>query len=666
MMKRKHLSTIANDVLQKCSQILDISVDGLVEDFEAGWKAEGHGYSRKLVEFCSSKALSNICCNIEDKIADGSFSRITFDMMLAWERPSLEDEESYSESVAKQKEENNIPPKGREEHDDIPLFYSDIMPLLVSEDPSIGEDAFVWMGSLAPLPADIVNGQFTFEALTATTANRLHFPAYDRYIKEIDKCIKYLQKQATPTGMEFADDEFVLHMEGTAGSQRVVRHIGGTSWPGRLILTNYALYFEASGVISYEDAIKIDLSKNADHSVQPSSTGPWGAPIFDKAIIYESSQLSEAVVLEFPEMTSSTRRDHWLALIKEVILLHQFLLKFKVESTIQAWEMHARTILGIVRLHAAREMLRIFPPVPTNFLIFALFEELPKGDYVLEEVANGLKQVSSINPCSAGSILCSLNMSHPSMSNIRVNEEIEESIAGGQADNLLSLETKINKVREEAKEVGIAKATVDGLKEEGISDNILVLMELISPFKTVLPWCQRVISWEKPSFTVFVLSMTVIIIYKEWIGKMLAVFLVWAVGKILKARHDRTGEKFTEVIVSNSSDQTTVESIVSAQHQLLSVYSMLQTANITILKIQSILLSKAPKHTDQVMVVMIGLAMLLAVIPFKFVIIATTLYYFVMSSEIGKYMENEHSNRRMREWWNSVPIVPVRVVEKTP
>lgn len=36
----------------------------------------------------------------------------------------------------------------------------------------------------------------------------------------------------TPTGMEMADDEFILHVEGTASSQRVVRHIGGTSWPG--------------------------------------------------------------------------------------------------------------------------------------------------------------------------------------------------------------------------------------------------------------------------------------------------------------------------------------------------------------------------------------------------------------------------------------------------
>jgi hypothetical protein len=45
----------------------------------------------------------------------------------------------------------------------------------------------VWFGSVFPLACDVVNARFTFEALTATTANRLHYPAYDRFLKEMDK-----------------------------------------------------------------------------------------------------------------------------------------------------------------------------------------------------------------------------------------------------------------------------------------------------------------------------------------------------------------------------------------------------------------------------------------------------------------------------------------------
>lgn len=44
--------------------------------------------------------------------------------------------------------------------------------------------------------------------------------------------MKHLQKQAKPKGVELADDEIILHAEGTMASRRVIRHIKETSWPG--------------------------------------------------------------------------------------------------------------------------------------------------------------------------------------------------------------------------------------------------------------------------------------------------------------------------------------------------------------------------------------------------------------------------------------------------
>lgn len=69
-----------------------------MEGFEAEWKPEIGQYSKKFVEYCSIKALTNMCQSIEEKISDGSFSRLTFDMMLAWEMPSAADEESHTVS----------------------------------------------------------------------------------------------------------------------------------------------------------------------------------------------------------------------------------------------------------------------------------------------------------------------------------------------------------------------------------------------------------------------------------------------------------------------------------------------------------------------------------------------------------------------------------------
>ncbi|XP_040866703.1 uncharacterized protein [Glycine max] len=596
-MKLKYLSSIAEDVIKRCSQKLDTSVEKLVEDFEGGWNPEMGNYCRKLVEFCSGKGVNEMCHNIEGNINDSSFSRLTYDMMLAWERPSYYDEEPM-ETVAKEKEERKITLNTTQELDDIPLFYSDIMPLLVNNEPNVGEDAFVWLGSLVPLVADVSNGRFTFESLTAPTGNRLHFPAYDMFLKEMDKCIRHLQKHATPNGVELAEDEYILHVDGTASTQRVVRHIGTTSWPGRLTLTNYSLYFEASGVIRYEDALKIDLSKNVEQSVKPAATGPWGAQLYDKAIIYDSTDLSETVVLEFPELTSSTRRDHWLALVREIMFLHQFLSKNQINCLIQTWELHSRTILGIVRLHAAREMLRISPPVPTKFLIFSLYNEIPKGDYVLEELADSLKKGNNGQSCSASSILRSMNISKSVDSDIIIDEASQADGSVNVVDDSPSLEAAIKQSREEEKEILIAKATTDELKEEGVTDSVLVITELLKPLKNAVPWFQEIFTWERPIITLAVLAASLMITYMEWVGKTFAVFLIWAIIKMLDARQKNIHDKSNEIVISRSSmasDQSTMESIVSAQHGLYTVHDMMQIANIAMLKIWSILISKADK-----------------------------------------------------------------------
>ncbi|XVE90208.1 hypothetical protein DITRI_Ditri20bG0060600 [Diplodiscus trichospermus] len=670
MTERKHLSSIAKYVLQRSAEELGTSVDLLVEEFEAGWKPEVGdflSYSRKLVEFCSSKALIKLCQNLGERICDGSYSRFTYDMMLAWEKPTAVDEESQTERIAQEKEGGKIPVKVPQELDDIPLFYSDLMPLLINDEPSVEEDAFVWLGSLVPLVADTVNGRFTFETLTAPTGNRLFFPAYDKFLKEIDNCMKHLQKQAKPKGVELADDKFILHVEGTASSQRVVRHIGGTSWPGRLTLTNYALYFEASGVITYEDALKIDLSRDIDHSVKPAATGPWGAPLFDKAIIYESPELPEGVVLEFPEITSSTRRDHWLELTKEVLLMHKFLSEFKVESPIQAWEMHARTILSIIRLHAAREMLRISPPNPSKFLIFALYDELPKGDYVLEQLADSLKRVNGGQPCSASSILRKMNLSETIVSSLEAKRvtEVSKTNAGGEDDNKTSLETAINQARKEEREVVNAKAAVDGLKEEGISEHALILMELLKPFKSVFPWFRQILSWERPTTTLVVIATITLIVYKEWIGKAISSGLLLLVAKMIRARQERLKDKQKEIVVCTASDQSATprENIVSAQYGFMTIRDIIQEANVTILKLHSILVSRAHKHADMVMLGLTGLAILIAVIPFKYLILTVVFHSMIMTSKLGKYIRNNQGDRRQKEWWESIPPTPVRIAD---
>ncbi|CDY13792.1 BnaA09g42940D [Brassica napus] len=485
----EHLSSIANDVVLRCSQELGSTIDEMVEEFECQWKPGAGGtYSRKFVEYCNSKAMSRVCQNIPERIKDGSFTRLTFDMMLAWQQPDVNDNEFDLEAVGKESEDKRIQATLSPEQDDISLFYSDIMPLLADHEPNVG--------------------------------HQLHFPAYDMFVKEIHKCMKYLQKQTKPKGVDLADDEIILHVEGTMASQRVVRHIKKTSWPGRRTLTNYGLYFEAAGIINYEDALKVDLTKDGASSAKPISTGPWGAPLFDKAIVYESPDFEDGVILEFPEMTSSTRRDHWLML------------------------------LGNILKEAEEDKCK------------------EKGKVIDKE------------------------------------------------EMLVSLESAVNQTREEGKEIEKAKATTAELEEEGITESVAVLMELMRPMQDALPWFQEVLNWERPSRTLFVLSITILIVYK-----------------MAQARQMKLHTKSEDAHV-----------------------------NITIMKLRSIYTSKASKHASMVMASILALAIFFAVVPFKLVIMFGTIYCFVMTSSVGRYMSNDQSNRRMKEWWDSIPIVPVRVL----
>lgn len=70
------------------------------------------------------------------------------------------------------------------------------------------------------------------------------------------------------------------------------------------------------------------------------------------------------------------------------------------------------------------------------------------------------------------------------------------------------------------------------------------------------------------------------------------------------------------------------------------------------------------------MVALTGLAIVLAVVPFKYIVMGGVLYGYIMNSKPMKYLGNksddQSGNRRLKEWWESIPIIPVRVVDKLP
>lgn len=189
-------------------------------------------------------------------------------------------------------------------------------------------------------------------------------------------------------------------------------------------------------------------------------------------------------------------------------------------------------------------------------------------------------------------------------------------------------------------------------------------MELLKPLKGGWIWIQEVVAWERPGATVNLIAAILFITYKEWLGKALATILLWAAYEMLRARQRRIGDKYKKVVVCTASDQTAMESIISAQQGLRTAHDLVQQVNIAILKTYSILVSKAPKQANMVMMMMVGIAVIMALIPFKYLIMGATLYLFAMNSKVCKNrMKNDSGNRRMVEWWDSIPVIPVQIVD---
>lgn len=59
---------------------------------------------------------------------------------------------------------------------------------------------------------------------------------------------------------------------------------------GRLTLTTHALYFESLGV-GYDKAVRYDLATDLKQVIKGDLTGPLGARLFDKAVMYKSISL---------------------------------------------------------------------------------------------------------------------------------------------------------------------------------------------------------------------------------------------------------------------------------------------------------------------------------------------------------------------------------------
>ena len=192
-------------------------------------------------------------------------------------------------------------------------------------------------------------------------------------------------------------------------------------------------------------------------------------------------------MFEFPELKGHTRRDFWLAIIREVLYVHRFINKFQIKG-IQRSEALTKAVLGILRLQAIQDICSTPSLGCESLLMFNLCDQLPGGDLILEALANmsDMKEIDRTNKSSYEKGMYSISsfdfVSHlgfgmgTALTDSNENELVVGEIAVGK---MTPLERAVKESKNCYEKVVMARETVDGAKVDGIDTNLAVMKVLI-------------------------------------------------------------------------------------------------------------------------------------------------------------------------------------------
>ncbi|KAK9091309.1 hypothetical protein Sjap_024486 [Stephania japonica] len=637
------LSPIANVVLRRCSRILGVSMDELREKFDAEASAatkHPERYAKNFLEYCCFKTLA-VSTQVEGHLADKKFRRLTFDMMIAWETPAAASEASYS---------------------------------VFDEDSTVGEGAFSRIAPAIPTISDLITCTNLFNALTESTGGQLYFYAYEKYLGELDRALKKLKthsESSVLSAIRSETGERILDVDGTVTTQPVLEHVGVSTWPGRLTLTDHALYFEAHRVVSFDKPKVYDLSTDLKQFIKPELTGPWGTRLFDKAVMYKSISLPEPVVMEFPELKGHSRRDYWLAMMREILYAHAFIRKFQLKG-VERDEALLKAVLGILRLQALHEIVTSKPLRNETLLMFNLCHQLPGGDFILETLAGMLTSRESdktnhqnaegaMHSISALAVMSNLGLGLGAGANV-YNEAgliVGEMVVG----EMTLLEKAVKDSRSGYKKLESAQASVDGVKVEGIDTNLAVMQELLFPLIQLGKYIHFLASWEDSTKSLVFCSLSTFIIFWGWTGYALALLLLFVSVFMLLTRWFNQGRPVDTVKVTAPPVMNKMEQLLAVQNAIAQLEELIQDGNIFLLKLRGLLFSMFPQASNKLAFTLVVVALFVAFLPIKYIFLLIFLDTFTRNSPLRK-VSTERWMRRLREWWFSIPAAPV-VLEGT-
>ncbi|XP_020572819.1 uncharacterized protein LOC110019491 isoform X2 [Phalaenopsis equestris] len=611
--------------------------------------------------------LSIVVANL---LGDKAIRHLMFEMMLAWETPDTKSEALLQES-------SFLKHPRIEEEDGGSFFYISATSMAVQVDykNTVGLEAFAKIAPACPAIADSITVHNLFDALTSSSGRQLHLLIYDKYLKCLNKVLNSARCLTGPTSissLQLAQEEIILDFDGTVPTNLVLQHIGMSTSPGRLTLTNRALYFERFGVGSYEKAIKYDLANDFKQVVKRELTGPWGAHLFDNAVMYKASSLTEPIFFEFPQIIGHSRRDYWLAIIREVLYAHRFIRKFNLKQ-FQREEALSMAILGIFRFRVTKDNFHVIPSQFRTTLLFNLAEKLPKGDKILEALYNHLELLfARSHDCDAIEdshngpfpftlyALCKLGFKL--LRSEQWPEERENLHRDVHVGEISSLQKAVKKTILYSGRAEAAQATLDQVKMEDIDTNLAVIKELLFPVFELGKWLYSLTEWQDNLKSTLFLLFILYIMYRGWIWHIwpgvfssLSLVMLWN-------KYYRKGRQIEAFRIAIPPNRSTVELLLTLQETISQLETCVQTGCIVLLKLRAILLAAFPQSTNKVAYTLIAIAVIFMTVPMRHLVMMLLLEFYTREMPLRK-KSSEKLIRRIREWWVRIPAAPVHLIK---
>ncbi|KAL5715288.1 hypothetical protein ACHQM5_017124 [Ranunculus cassubicifolius] len=672
-----NLSSAAIISIEQFSRLNGLTGRKMQKIFEALIPDTASNYARHLVEYCCFRYLSRDSSSVHPGLKEPAFRRLIFITMVAWQHPYTE--EIVSDAKVSEKS----------------LMF-------------VGEEAFVRIAPAIAGVADRSTVHYLFKTLSGGE-NGISLKLWTTFIEEIVKVHRGRKSYQVKENLLPYTEEVLC--TGSSNKRPVLRWKNNVAWPGKLTLTDNALYFEAIGILGQKEPIRLDLTTDGSR-VEKARVGPLGSALFDSAVSVSSDSMSDTWLLEFVDFGGEMRRDVWHSFISEIIALHKFVREYAPKDNDQSLR-HvygarkgkdraiASAINSITRLQAL-QLIKKLSEDPMKLVQFSYLRNAPFGAIVCQALAlnfwggplvakiketNYQPSNGVISPDDTsgsphvfdidGSVYLRNWMTSPSwsssssvsfwkISSVRQGVVLSKNLV---VSGTTLVERAAEMCKEKSQVVEKTQATIDAAMIKGIPSNIDLFKELLLPLVIISEKFDKLRRWEKPYMTASFLAFAYTLLFRNLLSYVFPTMLmITAVSMLfLKSLKEqgRLGRSFLKLTIRDQPPSNTIQKILALKEAMLDLENYLQNLNIKLLKVRTILLAGQPQVTTEVALVLLFSAVVLLTVPFKYVFGFLLLDVFTGELKFRKEMVIKFIDM-LKERWSTVPAAPVVVLPYEP